>query len=320
MANQLVETLAPMVISSYGDDTTKDLIKAYKQMDGVNNISDLMEMIDKIADIYTHITNYDEIMVKYTTLLNTVVPKRWHDRFRQYVAAWILYKTEWDIDDEEEIKKCFDELDKVIGKNKNGFMCVLDKAVAQLIKKSEIDSNEKIKKASEFYENMNNEAVEGLIKKIPVKLQNVKLYHGTSYENYLKIKKDGYIKATNYLGGNYSNDNESLVYENESGYVFTSDALDLPLYFCFGGYRDKSIAWAFDGRKKEIKNKNIGVVLEIDVTGYQVFFYPNKKEPEFLIKGDVDLKDTKATIYKFDYGKELRQIGEEEANRIAKGE
>ena len=320
MANQLVETLAPMVISSYGDDTTKDLIKAYKQMDGVNNISDLMEMIDKIADIYTHITNYDEIMVKYTTLLNTVVPKRWHDRFRQYVAAWILYKTEWDIDDEEEIKKCFDELDKVIDKNKNGFMCVLDKAMAQLIKKSEIDSNEKIKKASEFYENMNNEAVEGLIKKIPVKLQNVKLYHGTSYENYLKIKKDGYIKATNYLGGNYSNDNESLVYENESGYVFTSDALDLPLYFCFGGYRDKSIAWAFDGRKKEIKNKNIGVVLEIDVTGYQVFFYPNKKESEFLIKGDVDLKDTKATIYKFDYGKELRQITAEEANRIAKGE
>lgn len=60
--------------------------------------------------------------------------------------------------------------------------------------------------------------------------------------------------------------------------------------------------------------------MEIDVTGYQVFFYPNKKEPEFLIKGDVDLKDTKATIYKFDYGKELRQIGEEEANRIAKGE
>lgn len=93
MANQLMETLAPMVISSYGDDTTKDLIKAYKQMDGVNNISDLMEMIDKIADIYTHITNYDEIMVKYTTLLNTVVPKRWHDRFRQYVAAVALTST-----------------------------------------------------------------------------------------------------------------------------------------------------------------------------------------------------------------------------------
>lgn len=31
-----------MVINSYGDDTTKDLVKTYKQMDGINNISDLL--------------------------------------------------------------------------------------------------------------------------------------------------------------------------------------------------------------------------------------------------------------------------------------
>ena len=308
-----------MVINSYGDDTTKDLVKSYKQMDGINNISDLLETVDKIADIYNHITNFDEIMIKYTTLLNTVVPKRWHDRFRQYVAIWIVSKVEWNIDNEEEIKKCFAELDKVIGKNQNGFICLLNKSGEEFIKKSELDDTEESKKASEEYESLSDETMEEVIKKIPVKLQNVKLYHGTSYENYLKIKEDGYIKATDYSDGNYANDNEALAYIDESGYVFTSDILDVPLPFSFGGYRDKSISWAYENNEKEErKNTDIGVVFEIDPTGYEVFYYPNKGESEFLIKGNINLKDTKVTIYKFDYEKELRQITEEEANKTVK--
>lgn len=308
-----------MVINSYGDDTTKDLVKSYKQMDGINNISDLLETVDKIADIYNHITNFDEIMIKYTTLLNTVVPKRWHDRFRQYVAIWIVSKVEWNIDNEEEIKKCFAELDKVIGKNQNGFICLLNKSGEEFIKKSELDDTEEPKKASEEYESLSDETMEEVIKKIPVKLQNVKLYHGTSYENYLKIKEDGYIKATDYSDGNYANDNEALAYIDESGYVFTSDILDVPLFFSFGGYRDKSISWAYENNEKEErKNTDIGVVFEIDPTGYEVFYYPNKGESEFLIKGNINLKDTKVTIYKFDYEKELRQITEEEANKTVK--
>lgn len=308
-----------MVINSYGDDTTKDLVKSYKQMDGINNISDLLETVDKIADIYNHITNFDEIMIKYTTLLNTVVPKRWHDRFRQYVAIWIVSKVEWNIDNEEEIKKCFAELDKVIGKNQNGFICLLNKSREDFIKKSELDDTEESKKASEEYESLSDETMEEVIKKIPVKLQNVKLYHGTSYENYLKIKEDGYIKVTDYSDGNYANDNEALAYIDESGYVFTSDSLDFPLAFCFGGYRDNSISWAYEeSRKKERKNTDIGVVFEIDPTGYEVFYYPNKGESEFLIKGNVNLKDTKVTVYKIDYDEGLRQITEEEANKTVK--
>lgn len=317
--SKLVEKLAPMVINSYGDDTTKDLVKSYKQMDGINNISDLLETVDKIADIYNHITNFDEIMIKYTTLLNTVVPKRWHDRFRQYVAIWIVSKVEWNIDNEEEIKKCFAELDKVIGKNQNGFICLLNKSGEEFIKKSELDDTEESKKASEEYESLSDETMEEVIKKIPVKLQNVKLYHGTSYENYLKIKEDGYIKATDYSDGNYANDNEALAYIDESGYIFTSDILDVPLSFSFGGYRDKSISWAYENNEKEErKNTDIGVVFEIDPTGHEVFYYPNKGESEFLIKGNINLKDTKVTIYKFDYEKELRQITEEEANKTVK--
>lgn len=317
--SKLVEKLAPMVINSYGDDTTKDLVKSYKQMDGINNISDLLETVDKIADIYNHITNFDEIMIKYTTLLNTVVPKRWHDRFRQYVAIWIVSKVEWNIDNEEEIKKCFAELDKVIGKNQNGFICLLNKSREDFIKKSELDDTEESKKASEEYESLSDETMEEVIKKIPVKLQNVKLYHGTSYENYLKIKEDGYIKVTDYSDGNYANDNEALAYIDESGYVFTSDSLDFPLAFCFGGYRDNSISWAYEeSRKKERKNTDIGVVFEIDPTGYEVFYYPNKGESEFLIKGNVNLKDTKVTVYKIDYDEGLRQITEEEANKTVK--
>lgn len=318
--SKLVEILAPMVINSYGDNTVKDLVKSYKQMDGVNNISDLLETVDKITALYTHITNFDEIMIKYTTLLNTIVPKRWHDRFRSHVAAWILSEAEWDIDnDEEGIKKCLAELDKVVGKNQNGFICILNKSGEQLIKNSGFDNSEKLKKASESYENISDEAMEELIKKIPIKLQNVKLYHGTSFENYLKIKEDGCIKATNYSDGNYANDNEALAYMDESGYVFTSDSLDFPLSFCFGGYRDNSISWAYEeSRKKERKNTDIGVVFEIDPTGYEVLYYPNKGESEFLIKGNVKLKDTKVTVYKIDYDEGIRQITEEEANKIVK--
>ncbi len=146
--SKLVEILAPMVINSYGDNTVKDLVKSYKQMDGVNNISDLLETVDKITALYTHITNFDEIMIKYTTLLNTIVPKRWHDRFRSHVAAWILSEAEWDIDnDEEGIKKCLAELDKVVGKNQNGFICILNKSGEQLIKNSGFDNSEKLKKS-----------------------------------------------------------------------------------------------------------------------------------------------------------------------------
>lgn len=317
--SKLVEALAPMVINSYGDDTVKDIVKSYKQMDGVNNITDLLETIDKITDLYTHITNFDEIMIKYTTLLNTIVPKRWHDRFRLHVAAWILSEVEWDIDNEEGVKKCLAELEKVIKKNQNGLICLLNKSGEQIIKNSNFDDTEKLKEASESYENVSDEVMEEVIKKIPIKLQNVKLYHGTSFENYLKIKEDGYIKVTDYSDGNYANDNEALAYIDESGYVFTSDTLDFPLSFCFGGYRDNSISWAYEeNKKKERKNTNIGVVFEIDPTGYEVLYYPNKGESEFLIKGNVNLKDTKVTVYKFDYDGKLQQITEEEANKTVK--
>lgn len=142
-----MEALAPMVINSYGDDTVKDLVKSYKQMDGVNNIYDLLETIDKITDLCSHITNFDEIMVKYTTLLNTIVPKRWHDRFRNHVAAWFFSEAEWDMyDDEEGVKKCLAELDKVVGKNQNGFICILNKSGEQFIKNSNFDNSEKLKK------------------------------------------------------------------------------------------------------------------------------------------------------------------------------
>ena len=68
--------------------------------------------------------------------------------------------------------------------------------------------------------------------------------------------------------------------------------------------------------EKERKNTDIGVVFEIDSTKYEIFYYPNKGESEFLIKGNVNLKDTKVIFYDFNGGS-IKQITEEEANAAA---
>lgn len=317
--NEMMEILTPMAVDIYGDSDIKDLLKSYKQKDGENNVSDLFETIEKFRDLCKHITNFDDIIIKYITLLNTVVPKRWHDTFRIYVVSWMLSEIKWETDNEEEIKRCLIELEKVVEKNRNGFVCLLDKSEEQIKKNLKIDNSEKLNDMNKTYGEANSEWVEKAIEKIPVKLKNVKLYHGTSFDNYLKIKEDGYIKATDYSGGSYANDNLALAYINESGYVFTSDSFDFPLSLCFGGYRDNLISWAYPKPKKEkIKTKtNIGVVFEINSAGYEVFYYPGKGESEFLIKGNVDLKDTRVTFYDFNNGR-IEQIAEEKASQLVK--
>lgn len=312
--NKIIDKLAPVIVETVGDNSSRSIVKTYKSLDGESHISDLLVTADKFTNICSHIKNLDEIVIKYITMLNTIAPKRWHERFRAYAISYFMNCAEWDIDNEEEIEKHFAELQKMIEKNKNGFVALLDYSAEQI---SNYLGLNKVQKFQASWENATQEEMVELTKKIPVKLQNVKLYHGTSYDNYLRIKHDGYIKTTDYTNGTYSNDNIAFRYKNESGYVFTSDSLDFPISFCFGGYRDNSISWAYgESKEKERKNTDIGVVFEIDSTKYEIFYYPNKGESEFLIKGNVNLKDTKVIFYDFNGGS-IKQITEEEANAAA---
>lgn len=312
--NKIIDKLAPVIVETVGDNSSRSIVKTYKSLDGENHISDLLVTADKFTNICSHIKNFDEIFVKYITMLNTVAPKRWHERFRAYAISYFMNCTEWDIDSKKEVEKCFTELQKMVEKNKNGFMALLDYSAKQI---SDYLGSNKVQKFQASWEKVTQEEMVELTKKIPVKLQNVKLYHGTSYDNYLRIKHDGYIKTTDYTDGTYSNDNIAFRYKNESGYVFTSDSLDFPISFCFGGYRNNSISWAYkESKEKERKNTDIGVVFEIDSTKYEIFYYPNKGESEFLIKGNVNLKDTKVIFYDFNGGS-IKQITEEEANAAA---
>ena len=124
--NKTIDKLASVIVRTIGDNSSRSIVKTYKSLDGESHISDLLVTADKITNICSHIKNFDEIFVKYITMLNTVAPKRWHERFRAYAISYFMNCTEWDIDSKKEVEKCFTELQKMVEKNKNGIMALLD--------------------------------------------------------------------------------------------------------------------------------------------------------------------------------------------------
>ena len=137
-------------------------------------------------------------------------------------------------------------------------------------------------------------------------MHGIRLYHGTSYENYLKIQEDGYIKASDYLDGDFPNENVAKIYRDESGYVFCSDDMDRPLAYGIGGFKENTLFRYFKSKdKKEQSNLkyhgSISVIFEIDTSKYETFYYRGKGQGEFLIKGNVSLDDVKVHMYKWDY-------------------
>ena len=304
----IIDTLLPIIWGNNGEDAGK-IIENYKKYDG-KKYSDLLYTMEKMIDITKNIDNYEKIVVKYITMLNTTVPRRWHETYRRFAIAWLMYSFEQNTDEkyQAEMEKLVKEHEAEIS---SYLKCFLDKTNSYLGDGEE----EIIAAAAKIQENKE------ILEKIPVELQNVKLYHGTSYENYLKIKKDGYIKPSNYDDGKYPDKNVEDIYLKESGYVFTSDSIDFPLSLCFGGYRDTIVKWA---RKKE-KNKakggqpTIGVVFEIEPSNYEISYY-RKDQSEFLIKGNVDLKDTRPMFFKIDFIDGIKQLSEVELFKELKKE
>lgn len=312
--NEIINKLVPGFLDGIADENTKKLFSKYADLEGENaNYGDLLDMGQNIVDLMKQIKNYDEISTKFIKLMNTPVPRMWDERYHNFAVRWLKYQN-FEFDNQKEIEALLSTFDKNIIKNENTFNAIADTGI-------EISTDLWVKKTDDMlntFKECTDEEMSNMMEKIPIKLKNVKLYHGTSYENYLKIKNDGCIRATDYSEGNYPNENAEKLYKNENGFVFTSDSMDFPFLFCFGGYREHTIGWAYDkSEKKDIYN-SIGVVFEIDPDPYEVFYY-NKKDghgAEFLIKGNVDLKDTKARFFKWDIN--FSEMTEEEIKKRLK--
>lgn len=317
LSNVFTELVAPSLIKNFASDDEQQLINSYMNMDGNNNFSDYFLALNILKRMIGKIKNYDEVMIKYMKLSNIILPKTWYENYRKLGISLLLKTVQWQIDDPEEMEQIGNELIDLIEKNENVFAAIAGYALNEILDSVNMGkyTKEKLEKIKERYDNYTDEEQEKLTEKIPVKLKNVTLYHGTNYDNYIEIKKDGYIRPSDYTEGKFESENMKKMYEKETGYVFTSDSLDFPLSFLFGGYRENCLPWAYDN-EDEIREKkkytNIGVIFEINPENYNVSFYGKSGNSEFIIPGSVDLKDTIARFFYVDSNGKLKEIKEEE--------
>lgn len=132
---------------------------------------------------------------------------------------------------------------------------------------------------------------------------SVRLFHGTSKENWIEIKKSGYIKGTNYrniidnLIGDVLNNGEEKKDETGS-FVLFEQGIDKPLVFARGGKRYSLISMTnknfLDTQQDEL------VILELANPGkYQMCLnYLN----EFMVMGTVDIADVIPYFLRVDNG------------------
>lgn len=162
---------------------------------------------------------------------------------------------------------------------------------------------------------------------VPVQhIEGVTLYHGTSYENYLQIVKDGKIKRSDYSHEDYTDSpNTERLYCKETGYVFVDDSLDKPVNMARGGYRKNwlnNFKKTDDGEDEndyteaDYIKAGLLVVFEIDPKPYNVFFIPYKGE--FVIDSDVDIKGLNVRFYICDRDWNIREVSEKEIKRVWK--
>lgn len=307
----IVNLLAPFVVKTFSpDQNAKNVISTYEALERMESgetidYAELLDVAQMIAELSKLLKNYDDLSVEYTKLMNTVVPYQWFLRYRLFALTWFKVRTlfERECSDEERIVELIEEIGKRVMKNQNAFLSVLYEGykteqnnLSCILSQNE---DEKVGKISK-------EKIENITQKLPVKLHSIRLYHGTSYENYLKIQEDGYIKASDYLDGDFPNENVAKIYRDESGYVFCSDDMDRPLAYGIGGFKENTLFRYFKSKdKKEQSNLkyhgSISVIFEIDTSKYETFYYSGKRQGEFLIKGNVSLDDVKVHMYKWDY-------------------
>ena len=160
--------------------------------------------------------------------------------------------------------------------------------------------------------NANNAEVDKSFRMLqPVNIKSVNgtmnLYHGTSMESYKKIIEDGYIIATDYSGLESKTDIQFKEEYNkryntmQTGYCFFSQDLSYTLDYAINRNGVNAIGFSAAGNenipsKEEIIDSRInssGVIFVIDPKKYLENLYYVPANNEFLIKGNVDIRDAK---------------------------
>lgn len=266
----------------------------YKE--GHKDISCFMEGLKIFQNIIGSIENYHYYEKKFTIMMNKIVPIIWQKR---YIFTCFTYMNDFmsDLPVDSKIIKYLEEFNEFMANNYDVAEYLL-KTITSIPRDIEAQFGKTDLLNEEFLKELSDETIKKDTELILIEeLEGVKLYHGTSYDNYLQIKKDGYIKATNYTDASFQNKKVEKFYNIESGYVFLQDSLDQPLCFCFDGYRKNAIPWAYTNEKdySDSEYKNIGVIFEINPEKYDVYFHVGKNE--FMIMGDISIDDVNVFFY-----------------------
>jgi hypothetical protein len=286
MLNQMIRALA--------DDETNAMFDKYMKESGSTDLNRFLDSSNKLADLTSYITNYKELNAEYVKLMNMVAPTQWGQFTEKLCDGYIASHVKYQDGATEQINHILHELDaeQVNGKS-------MLNVIQTMVKNDEAGENgilqtygEEIKQLESMSEDKRAETIKKIKEKKKFR-SSIKLYHGTSAANYKKILHEGQLKMTDYSEVNTNNVYINDLLHSETGYLFTSDSMDIPIAMSLIGAHEK----AFKKSKKSQKAKRIGygVVFEIDSTGYDLLLY---KGDEILICGDVDIKNTIPHFFK----------------------
>lgn len=300
----------PTLMKLWNKSNTGKIINEFQKDTGSKDYGTLLKILNKFEQGMRCVKNYEELNKIFYTVMNMVFPST----CRSASIYFFLHLPELFEIDVNKIPEFIDadyELKELSEQNPEIYEYYTQ---SQENKLRTTMSQDKQNKFIKEYEELNENQIERLISKSLITDTNVHFYHGTSFEKYLKILKDGFIKATDYSKVTFPNKNMENVYKTETGYVFVKDLLDTPLTYGFNTYKN-ALPWDWKRKDKSDITNKIMVIFEIDPTNYELYF--RNKENDFIIKGNVSLDDVNNILF-FKWDKEtsyITQISEEEARK-----
>lgn len=297
--------VAPLFQNLGTGANSEKVLNDFQKETGSKDYDILMEFVYTGEQLLRCMKNHEDLNKKTYLSMNMVVPHRWEQRCKMYALRCMMRQIKLENSKKEEFDRLSKKFEKLVKENPEIYSYYEKKNKEYL---DDMVSNPERNLLSNT-DDLTDTSIKRLTELILITDSNIKFYHGTSYKNYLKILEDGFIRATDYSDAKYPNSKIEKLYNSETGYIFVMDSLDVPLSFCFGGFRKNAIPWAYDsGNRKDISDEvnedyeddldTIGVVFEIDPTKYELYF--RVKESEFNIKGDISIDDMNVLFFRQD--------------------
>lgn len=273
MLNQLIRSVA--------DDSTNAMFDKYVAAAGDTDLNKFLDAAVKVSEFESYIKNHKELQAEYVKVLNRIAPEHWGFLKDECMDVWYKEHAEFDSKDVGKIETLLQNLQTDQVNDKYMF------DIMSSLAKPETEKSLTFKRLK----NMSDDDFDKFEYKKRLSLKGITLYHGAPSIYYRSIVNDGLLKSTDYsdisLKEVYDNQKLESMIHNETGYVFACTSMDYPLYRSIY----ENLSNTIDGRKKI----GYGVIFEINPSNYDVFLY---KMDEFLIKGNVDLKDTTPHFFK----------------------